>query len=99
MNINELKDIIKEKFTVSEWKDHLLECDIDFNEKTNLEYNDVTSGRIGYDGDYHWVFEIDGVTYRLDGFYDSWSGFQLDEPFDFYEVKPVTKTITTYERI
>jgi len=51
-----------------------------------------------HDG-YTWRWKFGDRIFQADGYYSSYDGSQLDDAMDFYEVKPVEKTITVYERI
>lgn len=46
-----------------------------------------------YDG-YHWVFSINGIIFRVDGWYSSYNGSEMEDIKDMY---PVTSTIKTYK--
>lgn len=53
-----------------------------------------------HDGsEYFLYFNLLGKTYALSGYYSSYEGVDIEDWFDFYEVKPVEKTIIVYERV
>jgi hypothetical protein len=47
-------------------------------------------------GDNYVIFELNGRYWRKNGYYSSYGGAEWDG--EFYEVAPVIKTITNYER-
>lgn len=64
--------------------EHVLECDRPFGEE------DTQRTVI--------LFKDHNVYLAMDGYYDSWSGGNWDGA-ELYEVKPVTKTYTDWEKV
>lgn len=65
-----------------------------------LEWHDSDTGSEGYLQFVVKLIADNSVQYfGLDAYRDSWSGTLIESPYDFYEVKPVQKTITVWEAV
>lgn len=97
------QELIKEKDKNKEWA-KVLEFGIQnaSEELANLlkdhNYQLIDEAR---DGDeYVFYFKLDDHIFQVTGEYCSWNGISFDDgSYDFFEVKPVEKTIIVYEPI
>jgi hypothetical protein len=83
---NEFRDFIEEHWEGSELKigDLLLKIEVSERENENMVV----------------IFKIEDKYFRINGTYDSWDGTRFyDILNNFYEVKPVQKTITVFEAV
>ena len=113
MDINELKTLIREKYEEAGEKsfEDLIqeegweseaeegETNVTFKGATGLSFEFLDSERGDDHDSYFWRFKIGEKTYEVSGSYDSWNGTEMDDAFDFYEVKLVEKTIKVWEPI
>ena len=76
----------------------------DFNEKTGLDFEFISSERSEGSGDYDgwtWRWRFGNRFFQVDGCYSSYEGAELDE-YDlsrFCEVRQVEKTVTVWEHV
>ena len=104
MEIDELKTLIDECYGLDNLQDLVAdECneDPDFDAKVGMPYKFLEKeseyeGDDCYDETYR--FQIGTKIYELKGSYSSWGDGGIDNIETFYEVVPVQKTITVYER-
>lgn len=106
------KELIKENVDCEVWKAKLLNCCWGFDRESEAykstekflgehKFEVILSERSN-DGDHDgWdiYFKFDDRFFSVCGWYSSEGGVELDDPFDFCEVRPVQKTITVYEAI
>lgn len=102
MGIKELKKKIREDFGENEFYDLVSsegdpEEEARFLEVVGLPFEYFDTER-DYDTNY-WMFKIGDKLYRCSGSYCSWGGTEMDDAFDFTEIKAVQKTITVYEDV
>lgn len=50
-----------------------------------------------HNSEMEYIFKADGKFYRVWGTYDSWSGTEIDDPYDFTEVEEVEKVIKVWQ--
>lgn len=67
----------------------------------NLNYEFIESARSTDDNHdvYFSRFKLDDKIFEVMGSYSSYDGINFYDPYNFYEVKPIQKTITVYEKI
>ena len=95
MEINELKMLIGEKVSFDIFSECIRNEGYDGEENVSKPLG-LPFEFLCADRDYsemYYRFRIDGKTYQIGGAYDSWEGSSMDHIEDFYEVKPVEKTI------
>lgn len=102
MKVDELKTILKNSDV--DIQTFYLEEGLSKEEHTalakhNLNMNFTSRKRHGYDGDCQYVFKVNEQYFRLDAYYSSWDGPSFDDPWDFYEVRPVEVMTTVFEKI
>ena len=97
MTTEEIKQKLRDNFSNNEFKNLIQGYgdNIEFLEKTGIRITpDIDSYRSEGSGDYDgwdYVFGLDDKTYLVSGYYDSNNGVELYDPFDFEEVKKMTK--------
>ena len=107
MNIDELKELIREKIG---WVNFAKIIRNEIDDDSCREFLDKTGLAISYEDSYRdiftpscysYVFNIDGRTYEATGYYDSWEGYglELSDASDFYEVELVKKVIEVWQPI
>lgn len=105
MDIQELKTAIEEKYGEDEFRELIMDLDKTcdkFDTKVGLHYQYLERDE-DYVGDdtweYKYRFQIADTVYEVEGSYCSWDGGGIEQVMDFYEVKPVQKTVTVYEKV
>lgn len=104
MNVAEIRQTIADTLDHEEFETLIREgkyADDEIIAKMNKifpSFKEIECGR-GSDGDhdsYSWVFQIEDKFYEIVGWHSSYEGSNMDDPFDFTEVKQEEKVIKVW---
>lgn len=72
-------------------------AEISFLESLKFEWIGTERSSEAEHTSYYFRFKLDDKFFELRGTYSSYGGIHVSNPYDFYEVVPVEKTIIVYE--